>query len=445
MKMERTLCRLPEVISRSIDDLELHETHGCVVSVSGTIVKAVGLEAKIGEICRLVNPNDKTECLAEVVGFQKDAILLSLLERHYGIGASTEVIACGEPYRAPVGPSLLGRVIDGLGRPLDQESRGPLIPEGYRPIYGDPPNPLQRKIINKPFCLGVRAVDGLITCCEGQRMGVFAGSGYGKSTLLGMMACAAEADVTVLGFIGERGREVREFMEKNLTIEGLKKAVVVVSTSDRPPMERIKAAYTATTIAEYFRDRGRRVLLLLDSITRFARAQREIGLAAGEPPTRRGYPPSFFSQLPILLERAGQAGKGSITAIYSVLVEGDDLREPVADEMRSLLDGHIVLSADLMKKAHYPAIDILTSISRVMNNVVTEDQARAADKVRRLLAKYDEIELLVKIGEYQKGTDPEADEALKKIGPIRAFLRQQRHEIVTFQQTLKQLHKAAGR
>jgi type III secretion protein N (ATPase) len=284
----------------------------------------------------------------------------------------------------------------------------------------------------------------LITCCEGQRIGIFAGAGYGKSTLLGMMACAGEADVAVIGFIGERGREVREFLENNLTDEGRRKTVVVVSTSDRPSMERIKAAYTATTIAEYFRDKGLRVLLMLDSITRFARAQREVGLAAGEPPTRRGYPPSFFSQLPVLLERAGQASQGSITAIYTVLVEGDDLREPVADEMRSLLDGHIVLSADLMKKTHYPAIDVLTSISRVMSHVVSEDHIKAAARIRALLAKYDEIELLVKIGEYKTGTDPEADDALEKIGPINAFLQQQRHEVVNFNQTLEQLYQVAG-
>lgn len=442
--MIKKIGQLPEVLNRPLNDLELHEKRGCVVSVSGIIVKVVGLNVKIGEICSLVNPNDRTACLAEVIGFMENTILLSLLGRPYGIGARTEVVASGKPYLVPVGPSLLGRVIDGLGRPLDLADQDNLNPESFRSIYGEPPNPLHRKVITKPFSLGIRAIDGLITCCEGQRIGVFAGSGYGKSTLLGMMACAAEADVIVIGFIGERGREVREFLENNLTAKGRQKAVVVVSTSDRPPMERIKAAYTATTIAEYFRDRGLRVLLLLDSITRFARAQRELGLAAGEPPTRRGYPPSFFSQLPILLERAGQADKGSITAIYTVLVEGDDLREPVADEMRSLLDGHIVLSSSLMKKAHYPAIDILTSISRVMNHVVSSDHVKAAARVRALLAKYDEIELLVKIGEYKKGTDPEADEAVEKIGPIRTFLQQHQHDVVPFHQTLEQLYQVAG-
>jgi type III secretion protein N (ATPase) len=432
------------VLNRPINDIELHEKRGCVTSVSGTIIKVVGLDVRIGEICWLVNPNDKTGNLAEVVGFKEDAILLSLLGRPYGIGTATQVIASGKPYLVPVGPSLLGRVIDGLGRPLDFADEDNLIPESYRSIYGEPPNPLHRKVITKPFSLGVRAIDGLVTCCEGQRIGIFAGAGYGKSTLLGMIACAAEADVAVIGFVGERSREVREFLENNLTDEGRQKTVAVVSTSDRPPMERIKAAYTATTIAEYFRDKGLRVLLMLDSITRFARAQREVGLAAGEPPTRRGYPPSFFSQLPILLERAGQASTGSITAIYTVLVEGDDLREPVADEMRSLLDGHIVLSADLMKKAHYPAVDILTSISRVMNNVVSEDHAKAAKRIRALLAKYDEIELLVRIGEYKTGGDKEADEALKKIGAIRAFLQQQQHEVVAFEQTLAQLYQVAG-
>lgn len=441
--MTRREEQLSGLLNGSLNDLELYEKRGCVVSVSGTIVKAVGLNVRIGEICRLVNPNDDMQCLAEVVGFRENTVLLSLLGRPYGIGASSEIIATGMPFMVPVGPSLLGRVIDGLGQPLDLADRGHLSPEELRSIYGEPPNPLHRRVIAQPFSLGIRAIDGILTCCQGQRIGIFAGAGYGKSTLLGMMACTAEADINVIGFIGERGREVREFLENNLTAEGRAKTVVVVSTSDRPPMERIKAAYTATTIAEYFRDRGERVLLLLDSITRFARAQREVGLAAGEPPTRRGYPPSFFSQLPILLERAGQASTGSITAIYTVLVEGDDLREPVADEMRSLLDGHIVLSAELMKKAHYPAIDILTSISRVMNNVVSAEHVRAAARVRTLLAKYEEIELLVKIGEYKQGTDPEADEALAKIGPIKDFLRQQRHETVSFQQTLEQLYAMA--
>jgi type III secretion protein N (ATPase) len=442
--MTRKLEQLQGVFSRPLNDLELYKKRGCVVSVSGAIVKAVGLNVRIGEICRLVNPNDSMECLAEVVGFLKSTTLLSILGRPYGIGTATEIIPSGMPFLVPVGPSLQGRVIDGLGNPLDLAGHDPLFPESYRPIYGEPPNPLHRRVIDKPFSLGIRAIDGLVTCCEGQRIGIFAGSGYGKSTLLGMMACAAEADVTVIGFIGERGREVLEFLENNLSAESRRKAVVVVSTSDRPPMERIKAAYTATTIAEYFRDKGQRVLLLLDSITRFARAQREIGLAAGEPPTRRGYPPSFFSQLPVLLERAGQASEGSITAIYTVLVEGDDLREPVADEMRSLLDGHIVLSANLMKKAHYPAIDILSSISRVMNHVVSEEHSKAAARMRTLLAKYDEIELLVKIGEYKEGTDPEADEAIDKIGPIRGFLCQQQHEVVPFQQTLEQLYQVIG-
>jgi len=436
--------QLPEVLCRPFDSFKLFEKRGCVVSVAGTIVKAVGLEVKIGEICRLTNPNDNMECLAEVVGFQENTFLLSLLGRPYGIGSSTEVIASGKTYLVPVGSSLLGRVIDGLGRPLDLASRDTMVPESYRPINGEPPHPLHRKVITKPFSLGIRAIDGLVSCCEGQRVGIFSGAGYGKSTLLGMIAGAADADVTVIGLIGERGREVREFLERNLTTAGREKAVVVVSTSDRPSMERVKAAYTATTIAEYFRDKGMRVLLMLDSITRFARAQRELGLAAGEPPTRRGFPPSFFSQLPILLERAGQGSKGSITAIYTVLVEGDDLREPVADEMRSLLDGHIVLSASLMKKTHFPAIDILTSISRVMNNVVSEEHGKAAAKIRALLAKYDEIELLVKVGEYKQGTDPEADEALEKIGPIRDFLCQQQHEVVNFQQTLEHLYKVAS-
>jgi type III secretion protein N (ATPase) len=333
----------------------------------------------------------------------------------------------------------MGRVLDGLGNPLDTDDKGPLLPECYYPVHADPPDPLRRRIIDRPLSLGLRALDGILTCGEGQRLGLFGAAGAGKSMLLAYLARNARADVGVLALIGERGREVREFIENDLGPEGLARSVVVVATSDRPAMERLKAAYTATAIAEYFRDQGGKVLLMLDSITRFARAQREIGLAAGEPPTRRGFPPSVFSTLPRLLERAGMSHKGSITGIYTVLVEGDDMTEPVADETRSILDGHIILSRKLAAANHYPAIDVLNSVSRVMNAVAAADHRNNAARLRALLSKYDEVELLVRIGEYQQGTDPATDEAIARIDAVNAFLRQGIHEKSAFEQTLQRL------
>jgi type III secretion protein N (ATPase) len=306
------------------------------------------------------------------------------------------------------------------------------------------PSPLERKIISKPISLGIRAIDGLLTCGEGQRMGIFAAAGGGKSTLLASIIRNTEADVTVLALIGERGREVREFIEKDLGPEGQKRAVLVISTSDRPAMERLKAAYVATSIAESFRDKGKRVLLLMDSVTRFGRAQREIGLAAGEPPTRRGFPPSVFSELPKLMERAGNSDKGSITALYTVLVEGDDMTEPIADETRSILDGHIILSRKLAQQNHYPAIDILASISRCQSAIIPKDHKAAASKLRSLLAKYAEVELLLKIGEYKKGTDPETDEAVAKNGAVNAFLKQGLDEKPAYNDTIEKLKEAVS-
>jgi type III secretion protein N (ATPase) len=326
-----------------------------------------------------------------------------------------------------------------MGIPLDRKEFDSEKIEALYPVYADPPNPLDRKIITEPLSLGLRSIDGLLTCGEGQRLGIFAAAGVGKSTLLAMLAKRADVDVTVLALIGERGREVKEFIEKDLGEEGLRRSVIVVSTSDRPPMERLKAAYVATAIAEYFRDRNNRVLLLMDSVTRFARAQRELGLAAGEPPTRRGFPPSVFSTLPKLMERAGQSESGSITAFYTVLVEGDDMTEPVADETRSILDGHIILSRKLASLNHYPAIDILSSVSRVMDSIVTPEHRKSAARFRELMAKYQEIELLVKIGEYKKGSDREADEAVDKIDRMNAFLRQNFNEKVSFRQVVSDL------
>ncbi len=437
--MRNSLDYITELLNQAVETTTPVRVRGRVVQVVGTIIKAVVPAVKIGEICVLTNPWESWELHAEVVGFSKQAALLTPLGSLKGISSSTEVYPTGKIHMVPVGPDLLGRVLDGLGRPLDEAIKGPLECKEHYPVYADPPNPLKRRLITKPLPLGLRVIDGLLTCGEGQRMGIFAAAGVGKSTLLACLTKGAQVDVTVLALIGERGREVREFIEKDLGEEGMKKAVVVVSTSDRTPMERLKAAYVATAIAEYFRDQGKRVLLLMDSVTRFARAQREIGLAAGEPPTRRGFPPSVFSTLPLLMERAGMSDKGSITALYTVLVEGDDMTEPVADETRSILDGHIILSRKLAAANHYPAIDVLQSISRVMNSIVDEEHKKAASRFRHLLAKYHEVELLVQIGEYKKGSDPEADEALARIDKMNAFLRQGLNERTPFEETVQLL------
>ena len=439
--MKTSLDYITNLLEQAIETTTPLRIRGRVIQVVGTIIKAVVPGVKIGEICILTNPWENWELHAEVVGFSKQAALLTPLGSLMGVSSSTEVYPTGKVHMVPVGPALLGRVLDGLGRPLDTDIKGPLVCGDYYPVYANPPDPLKRRIISKSLPLGLRVIDGLLTCGEGQRMGIFAAAGVGKSTLLACLVKGAQVDVTVLALIGERGREVREFIEKDLGEEGMKKSVVVVSTSDRTSMERLKAAYVATAIAEYFRDQGKKVLLLMDSVTRFARAQREIGLAAGEPPTRRGFPPSVFSTLPILMERAGMSDKGSITALYTVLVEGDDMTEPVADETRSILDGHIILSRKLAAANHYPAIDVLQSVSRVMNAIVEPEHKKAASKLRQLLAKYKEIELLVQLGEYRKGSDSEADEALAKIDKINEFLRQGLDERTPFEETVEWLKR----
>lgn len=432
---------IPDLLRRSIEEAHLLEIRGRVTQITGTIIRALVPGAQIGELCHLRNPGGGLDLPAEVVGFNGREALLTPMGEIYGISTNTEVIPTGRMQMVPVGPGLLGRVLDGMGRPLDLETRGPLEVETHYPVYRDPPDPLKRRIIDRPLPLGLRVLDGLLTCGEGQRMGIFAAAGGGKSTLLSMLVRGAAVDVTVLALIGERGREVREFIEHDLGPEGAAKSVIVVATSDRPSMERAKAAYVATAVAEYFRDQGRRVLLLMDSVTRFARAQREIGLAAGEPPTRRGFPPSVFATLPRLMERAGQSDKGSITALYTVLVEGDDMTEPVADETRSILDGHIILSRKLAAANHYPAIDVLASVSRVMSAIVTPEHRAAASRIRELMAKYEEVELLVKIGEYKKGSDALADDALARIDAINAFLRQRRDERPSFEETLAAMQR----
>jgi type III secretion protein N (ATPase) len=430
---------LSESLAQGIELSSPLEIKGRVIQVVGTMIQAVVPGVRVGELCVLRNPWENWELKAEVVGFHKEAALLTPLGELLGLSSSTEVIPTGKTHSVGVGPKLLGRVLDGLGKPIDFKTKGPLETEAEYPVYAKPPDPLTRKPINKPISLGIRALDGFLTCGEGQRMGIFAAAGCGKSTLLAQIIRCTEAEIIVLALIGERGREVREFIEHDLGEEGLKKSVLVIATSDRPSMERLKASFVATTIAEYFRDQGKRVLLLMDSVTRFARAQREIGLAAGEPPTRRGFPPSVFEALPRLMERAGQSEKGSITALYTVLVEGDDMTEPVADETRSILDGHIILSRKLAASNHYPAVSILDSVSRVMNNITDAEHRKVAGKIRGMLSKYQEVELLVRLGEYQKGTDPETDEAINKNSKINALLQQGLQEKSTFQETLKQM------
>jgi type III secretion protein N (ATPase) len=431
---------LSELLSQTVGGVATLEIRGRVEQVVGTIIRAVAPGVKVGEICLLRNPWDGWTLKAEVVGFLKDAALLTPLGNLQGISPETEVVPTGLFLGVPVGEDLLGRVLDGLGEPMD--GGPPLNPKNFYPVYADPPNPMTRQLVERPMPLGLRVLDGLLTCGEGQRMGVFAAAGGGKSTLLSSIIKGSAADVSVLALIGERGREVREFIERDLGHEGQKKAVLVVSTSDRSSMERLKAAYTATAVAEYFRDQGRKVLLLMDSVTRFGRALREVGLAAGEPPTRRSFPPSVFSTLPKLMERAGNSEKGSITALYTVLVEGDDMTEPIADETRSILDGHIVLSRKLAAANHYPAVDVLASVSRVMGAVTDKKHRALAQRIRQVLAKYAEIELLVQIGEYRQGSDPEADFALSHIGPVNAFLKQGLEERSGFEQTIAAMEKA---
>jgi type III secretion protein N (ATPase) len=414
---------------------------GRVSKAVGMLIDASGIQAHVGELCELVTPGEPP-LLAEVVGFHHNTAILTPLGPTTGISALTEVVPTGRGHACPVGVGLLGRVLNALGEPIDE--RGPLSTLAQMPVHRDPVSPLARRMIDAPLATGIRAVDGLLTLGEGQRVGVFSPPGVGKSTLLGMLARGSQADVNVIALIGERGREVKEFIEHSLGPQGLAKSVLVVSTSDRPPMERIKSAYVATTIAEHFRDQGKKVLLLVDSLTRFARAQREIGLASGEPPTRRSYPPSIFSMLPQLLERAGQGKTGSITAIYSVLTEGDEENDPIAEEVRSILDGHIVLSRKLASGNHYPAIDVLASISRVMPLVTSRSHRDAAAAFRSLLAKFQEMELLVQIGEYRAGSDAQADRAIGLRPAMLDFLRQAPESAQPFDRTVAQLQGFGG-
>jgi type III secretion protein N (ATPase) len=415
---------------------------GRVSKAVGMLIDATGIQAHVGELCELVTPGEPP-LLAEVVGFRNNTAILTPLGPITGISALTEVLPTGRGHVCPVGARLLGRVLDALGQPIDD--LGPLATHMQQPVHREPVSPLARRMIEAPLATGICAVDALLTLGEGQRVGVFSPPGVGKSTLLGMLARGSTAEVNVIALIGERGREVKEFIEHNLGAEGLAKTVMVVSTSDRPPMERIKSAYVATTIAEHFRDQGRKVLLLVDSLTRFARAQREIGLASGEPPTRRSYPPSIFSMLPQLLERAGQGRTGSITAVYSVLTEGDEENDPIAEEVRSILDGHIVLSRKLAAANRYPAIDVLASISRVMPLIASREHRVAAAHFRSLLAKYQEMELLVQIGEYKRGSDALADQAIAARPAMLNFLSQPPETSQAYEQSLAALRRFGER
>jgi len=417
--------------------VDLVKVNGRVTQVIGLVMESVGPNCSMGEVCLVKSRQGEVVCRSEVVGFRNGRVLSMVLGDASNISPGSEIIATGRPLSVQVGPELLGRILDGLGQPLD--GKGALAAQETRSIYNTPPNPLRRRRITEPIATGIRSIDALLTVGKGQRVGIFAGSGVGKSVTLGMIARNTSADVNVIALVGERGREVGEFLEQELGEEGLRRSVVVVATSDQPALIRIKAGFIATTIAEYFRDQGMDVMLLMDSVTRLALAQREVGLAIGEPPTTKGYTPSVFAMLPRLLERAGNDAKGSITGLYTVLVEGDDLNEPVADAARSILDGHIVLSRRLASSGHYPAVDVLESISRVMPSITTPEHRAAAHRLLELMANYREAEDLINIGAYVKGSNPKIDEAIAAIGTIRAFLRQHSTEKVEMQQSIQQL------
>lgn len=425
-----------ERYAQALRDVDEFPQYGVVSQIVGLTIETSGPGANIGDVCQIERVG-RPPVIAEVVGFREGRLLMMPLGDMDGIGPGSRVVSSRSPLSVRVGMDLLGRILDGLGRPIDG---GKPLSRGERyPLQNNPPNPLERQRIQEPLAVGVRSIDSLLTCGKGQRIGIFAGSGVGKSTLLGMMARNTTADINVIGLIGERGREVREFIEKDLGEEGLKRSVVVVATSDQPALIRLKGAYVATAIAEYFRDQGKDVLFMMDSVTRIAAAQREIGLAVGEPPATRGYPPSVFALLPRLLERTGPGKNGTITAFYTVLVEGDDMNEPVADTVRGILDGHIVLSRRLAEQGHYPAIDVLASVSRVMPEVVTRAHREAALRVKELLAVHAEMADLINIGAYEPGSNPRVDEAIRYYDKIRSFLRQDVTESAEFSQAVDTL------
>jgi flagellum-specific ATP synthase len=409
---------------------------GRVVKMVGLTIEASGPSASLNDVCYITGDDSSTKKVAEVIGFRDNRILLMPYDDMTGVGVGSLVENTGTTFKVPVGRALLGKTLDGLGQPLDQSEINTNV---FYPAEASAPDPLKRKIIDEVLPLGVKAVDGLLTIGKGQRIGIFAGSGVGKSTLLGMFARNTKADINIIALIGERGREVREFIERDLGEEGIKRSVLVVATSDKPALIRRKAAKTATAIAEYFRDQGKDVLLMMDSLTRFSMAQREIGLALGEPPVSRGYPPSVYSEMPKLLERAGNSEHGSITGLYTVLVDGDDFNEPITDTARSILDGHIMLTRKLGQKNHYPAIDILQSISRCMSSIVDKEHKKAAGRLKNVLATYQDAEDLINIGAYKSGSNEEIDYAITKIKEVNEFLKQDVDEKLAFEEEINML------
>lgn len=406
---------------------------GKVSKVVGLTVESIGPDANTNDLCRIISTDHKSEVTAEVIGFRDGRLLLMPFEPLNGIGIGSTVENLNTVHSVKVGKNLLGKILDGLGNPMDGSE---LLAEELYPVEADPPDPMDRVIIDEVLSLGVKAIDGLLTIGKGQRIGIFAGSGVGKSTLLGMIARNTKADINVIALIGERGREVKEFIERDLGEEGLKRSVLIIATSDKPAIIRKKAAKAATSIAEYFRNQGKDVLLMMDSLTRFSMAQREIGLAAGEPPVSRGYPPSVYSEMPKLLERAGNDKVGSITGLYTVLVDGDDFNEPITDTARGILDGHIVLTRQLANKNHYPAIDVLQSISRVMSSIITKEHKKIAGECKMLISTHREAEDLINIGAYKSGSNPDIDRAIEKMKEINGFLLQDVETKYTFEDSV---------
>src|SRR5215203_2112737 len=421
----------------AVDWISSVEVRGRVTELIGLLIRAAVPGARVGELCLIHSPHRAKVLRAEVVGFRGSEVILMPLGDVSDVAMGAEVVPTGTSLTIRVGEDLLGRVLDGLGEPLD--GKGVIDDAVEKTVAARPPDPMKRQRVTKQLKTGIRALDGLLTVGEGQRIGIFAAAGVGKSTTLGMLARNTEADINVIALIGERGREVRDFLEQDLGESGMKNSVIVVATSNEPSLIRMKAAYVATAIAEYFRDQGKKVLFLMDSVTRFARALREVGLAAGEPPARSGFPPSVFSELPRLLERTGNSDKGSITAFYTVLVEGDDMTEPIADETRSILDGHIVLSRKLAAMNHYPAIDINESVSRVMSTIAQNRHLESAGRLREVLATYEAQRDLILIGAYKKGSDPKTDFAISKIDAVNKFLKQGTHEQMPAEAAIQRL------
>jgi len=426
----------------ALDKADTLERAGRVTRIVGLAVEASGPASKIGDICELFTLNGERSMRAEIVGFRDGQTLLMPFGSLEGIGLGSYVVYTGKSLRVPVGKELVGRILDALGNPFDDLPE-PKI-DAYYPADNVPPNPLTRERIKEVLPLGVKVIDGMLTVGRGQRLGIFAGSGVGKSTLLGMIARYAVADINVIVLVGERGREVRDFVERDLGEEGLRKSVLVIATSDQPALLRLKCAMTGTAIAEYFRDNGYKVLLLMDSLTRFAMAQREIGMAAGEPPVSRGFPPSVFAILPKLLERSGMSDKGSITGLYTVLVEGDDMNEPISDTVRGILDGHIVLSRAIANSNHYPPIDVLGSVSRVMPEIISKEHMSTYGNLKNMIAVYREAEDLINIGAYKHGANPEIDRSVKLHNPIQSFLKQDMNDHFSFEQTIEIMSNIAG-